>query len=303
MKPVRLEEIARLERYAELRPAYRDALIRHKQARRLPVGDRVTLVFEDHETLRFQIQEMCWIERISDPDRVQAEIDVYNELMPGDWELSATLFIEITDAPEIRPELDRLVGIDEHVALVVGHGGAERVFPARFDAKQMQEERISAVQYIRFALDEGAAAALADPALPARLRIDHPHYACEAALPSELRRNLCSDLAGGADSLLPLAGADAVGGARDEVIEDDGRVRVLRPARERAPGHRIVEPVDAKSSLFEADPALLAALLAAVKRTAADVVRSHGACRVFTDVGPAAGRPRWHVLARSEPPA
>jgi len=203
VKPVVADELLGLDEYAELRPAHREAVIRHKAARRLAVGEKVTLLFEDHETLRFQIQEMCWIERIRDPAKVQAEIDVYNELMPAQNELTATLFIEITEAPEIRPELDRLIGIDEHVTLVLGQHDDEQLIPARFDRKQFQEDRISAVQYIRFRLDEAQVARFTDPAVPARVCIDHPNYRRQAPLPGPVRESLRQTLAGNPAPLLP----------------------------------------------------------------------------------------------------
>ena len=124
MKPVDLNEIVSLDRYAGLRKSYRDAVVRHKRDRRISIGDKVTLVFEDRETLRFQVQEMCWIERISAPDRVQAEIDVYNELLPGANELSATLFIEITDSPSIRTELESIAGTAVASQVRVLYGGS-----------------------------------------------------------------------------------------------------------------------------------------------------------------------------------
>ena len=120
---------------------------------------------------------MLFVERIDEPERVQHELDVYNELMPGARELSATLFVEITEPGRIRAELDRLIGIDEHVALVLGAGADQRALRARFDAKQLEEDRISAVQYIRFALDarrcrrvRRAGALCGDPDLPPELR-------------------------------------------------------------------------------------------------------------------------------------
>jgi hypothetical protein len=132
------------------------------------------------------------VERIDDPGAVQRELDVYNELMPGEGELSATLFIEIPELSRIKEELDRLVGIDEHVSLVLG----DEAVPARFDPKQREADRISAVQYIRFALGPEQRARFADPAVPARLRIDHPAYRHEAPLPPAVRASLAADLRG-----------------------------------------------------------------------------------------------------------
>ena len=175
MNPLQIDEILGLNAYAPRRDQFRKAVIAHKAERRVAVGEYATLVFEDRETLRFQIQEMVWIERITDPGGIQKELDVYNELMPGDRELSATLFIEITNMAEIRPALDRLIGLDEHVSIEIGEGGhAERV-PARFHAKQMDSDRIAAVQYIRFKFDEAQAQRFRDEAVPARICIDHPN--------------------------------------------------------------------------------------------------------------------------------
>jgi hypothetical protein len=291
VKPVTLDEIARLDRYAELRDAFRAAVVEHKARRRLAVGDRVTLVFEDHETLRFQIQEMCWIERISDPRKIQAEIDVYNELVPGENELSATLFIEITDTREIRPELDRLIGIDEHVSLVLG----DTALPARFDAKQLEEDRISAVQYIRFPLGAEGARRLRDAAVPARIRIDHENYRCEVVLPPALRASLADGLSADPPALLVLPDDAAAGRARDEILFETPRVRAYRPAHPLAPGHVVVEPIGAGGSLLDADPALLRELLEAVRRVAAGVLAEHRRCRIQTEVGPDAGPARWHL--------
>jgi diadenosine tetraphosphate (Ap4A) HIT family hydrolase len=303
VKPVTLDEIARLDRYAELRDAYRAAVVEHKARRRLAVGERVTLVFEDHETLRFQIQEMCWIERIQDPRKIQAEIDVYNELMPAENELSATLFIEITDAREIRPELDRLIGIDEHVSLVLGDEPGASVVPARFDAKQLEEDRISAVQYIRFPLGVEGARRLLDPAVPARIRIDHPNYRCEAELPAPLRQSLVEGLTANPPALLVLQGDAAAGRARDEVLFETPRVRAYRPAHPQAPGHVVVEPIEAGGGLLDADPALLRELLEAVRRAAAGVLAEHPRCRIQTEVGPDAGPARWHLHPPERGPA
>ena len=127
MRPLRIEEIVPLDRYGSLRDAYRQRVIAYKRSRRVALGERATLLFEDRETLRFQVQEMLWVERIREPDKVQAELDVYNELMPAAGELSATLFLEILESSEIRPTLERLVGLDRHVQLVLGEGAPTEV--------------------------------------------------------------------------------------------------------------------------------------------------------------------------------
>jgi hypothetical protein len=297
MRPLARSEIVPLEAYAGVRDAFRSAVIAHKRTRRLAVGPNVTLVFEDRETLRFQVQEMLWVERIAEPERVQHELDVYNELMPGARELSATLFVEITEPGKVRAELDRLIGIDEHVALVLGDGAGERALRARFDTKQFEEDRISAVQYIRFALDEGDAAALADPARSAAIRISHPHYAHEAPLPPEVRASLVEGLRADPGSLVPALPGVPTPLPEPEVLFSGGGVRVLRPVAPQLPGHLIVESSAPLGSGGEIDAQLWNALSEAVRRAASDAAQRHGGCRVVTEIAPE--KPlRWHILPR-----
>jgi len=295
MRPLAREEIVPLAAYADVRDAFRRAVIAHKRARRVSVGPNVTLVFEDRETLRFQVQEMLFVERIDEPERVQHELDVYNELMPGARELSATLFVEITEPGRIRAELDRLVGIDEHLALVLDAGAAERALPARFDAKQLEEDRISAVQYIRFALDEDAAAALAEPGRYVGIRISHPNYGHEAALPPAVRESLAAGLRADPPSLVPpLPDKPA---AEPEVLYSGGGVRVVRPVHPQLPGHLVVESNAPLTSAAEIDAELWNALSEAVRRTASEAAKRHGGCRVVADFAPGAPL-RWHILPR-----
>ncbi len=296
MKPLALEDIVDREKYVGLRPSYRAAVIDYKRSRRLAVGENITLLFEDRETLRFQIQEMVWVEGIDRPDKIQHEIDTYNELMPADRELSATLFIEVTEAAEIRPALDRLIGVDEHVSLIVGEGSEAIEIMAQFDPKQMQEDRISAVQYIKFALDEGAQRLFYDPKRPARVRISHPNYQREAEIPPITRDSLIRSLRSEVEPLLPLE-MDPKPIATDPLIFETGAIRAVRPDRPLAPGHLVIEPIEAVESLLIVEDELLTELMTAVKHAAEEIVRIHGACRVHTDLGGQSNRLRWHVYA------
>jgi hypothetical protein len=297
MRPLLREEMIALGPYGTVRDPFRQAVIAHKRARRIEVGPNVTLVFEDRETLRFQVQEMLWVERIDEPARVQHELDVYNELMPGARELSATLFVEITEPGRIRAELDRLVGIDEHVALVLGEGAAQHIVRASFDAKQFEEERISAVQYIRFALDDAQVAALAEPRTPAAIRITHPAYPHEAALPPAVRESLVAGLRGDPAPLLPPLPDGVTAEPEPEVLYERAGVRVLRPIHPQLPGHLVVEASAPLPRSGELDDALWNALLEAVRRVARGAVAEHGGCRVIADYTPGAPL-RWHVLPR-----
>jgi hypothetical protein len=295
MRPLRLEEIAGLEAYAEVRDAYRRELIAYKQARRMAVGEQVTLLFEDRETLRFQVQEMLRVEQIDAPERVQHELDVYNQLMPGERELSATLFVEIQEASRIREELDRLIGIDEHVALRLGRGGDVRRVRAHFDPKQMEEERISAVQYIRFALDAEDADRLADARVPAAVEIDHPRYAREAVLPGALRAGLVAGLRADPAPLLPDSALRAR--APERVLFEVGGLRVL--ARGSDPLELAVVPAAARTAAdwLAGTPAFGAELEEALRRASAEVIARAGAARIELRVAADGAPLGWRVVA------
>lgn len=191
IRPVTLDEIVGLERYESSRDAFRRQIIELKRHRRVGVGDAVTFVFENHETMLFQVQEMLRAEHITDVDAIREELAVYNALLPKPGELSATMLIEITDEADIEARLNRLLGIDESVRFEVGdHPG----IPAEFDPGQSREDRLSAVQYVRFNLPPAARKAFLDPAIPVRLVIDHPHYQAQAVISGPTRESLAADL-------------------------------------------------------------------------------------------------------------
>lgn len=190
MRPIAREDVLDLVAYEKARDSFRARLMELKQARRVSVGDRLTFIFENRDTVLFQIQEMLRADRMVEEDDVQAEIDVYNERLPRPGELSATLMIEIPETEQVRPELDRLIGIDEHVHLDVG----DEIVHATFDPEQLEEDRISAVQYVRFTLRPGLAERFTDPSIPIILRVVHTNYVAETALDATQRASLAEDL-------------------------------------------------------------------------------------------------------------
>jgi hypothetical protein len=98
--------------------------------------------------------------------------------------------IEIPEMQRIRAELDRLVGIDEHVFLDVG----SETVRATFDPKQFESDRISAVQYVRFPLGPAIAAKFRDRNVPVRLRVDHPNFRQATEIRGDARESLIGDL-------------------------------------------------------------------------------------------------------------
>ena len=165
-----------------------------KTLRRLKVGELVTLTFENRYTVTFQIEEMMRVERIVDDEKIKSEIETYNELIPRDNELSATLFVEVDEQSMIRPVLDSLVGMNkDSVCLKIGG----KTIPAVFEEGHATDDRISAVQYIRFKFSPEETKALADSSIPAAVVIKHKNYNAEAPLNDGMRQALYSDITDG----------------------------------------------------------------------------------------------------------
>jgi hypothetical protein len=193
MRPIGRDEILNLHEYERVRHARREAVITLKADRRVGVGRYLSFVFENRETVWFQIQEMIRAERIVDEDKIADELAVYNTLLPGPGEVAATMFIEIGDAAQIRPVLDTLLGIDTggHVHLQVG----DHVIVGDFEAGHSDEDRgkLSAVHLVRFAVPAAAHRAFAEAEVA--LVADHPGDRGRTVLTAAARRRLAEDLA------------------------------------------------------------------------------------------------------------
>jgi hypothetical protein len=190
MKKIVLDDILGFAAYENAREEFRREIIEKKKLRRVAVGEKISLVFENRDTVIFQIQEMLRAERITDLDKIRQEIAVYNELIPNPGELSATLFIEIEDQTHLRDELLKFLGIDEALMFQVG----ERQIPGRFEEGRSKEDKISAVQYVRFPFSpEDRQAFLAGA--PVEVVIDHANYRARKLLSAAVRESLAQDLA------------------------------------------------------------------------------------------------------------
>jgi hypothetical protein len=192
MKPVERNEVMGIADYETIRDHFRSRVIEEKRARRVIVGDRVSAVFENHDTVLLQIQEMLRTERISREAAIQHEVDTYNQHIPGKDELFATVMIEIGDKDEREVFLVKARGFEQHVAVVVN---GEKV-PATWEKSRELEDRASAVNYLRFVLSAKAAAYLREKKKEARVEmvIDHPAYAANAPFSPATVASLADDL-------------------------------------------------------------------------------------------------------------
>ena len=193
-----LADIEDLREYERGRAIYRDMIIELKRRRRVPVGPLVTLLFENRQTIRFQVQEMARIERMATDDQIQGELDIYNPLIPPPGELSATLFVELTSDEALRQWLTKLVGIERSVELRIGGDGGStqaviRSVPEGAHAEALTRAEVtSSVHYVRLPVGEGLVERFA--AGPVTLAVAHPEYQEETVLSDETREELLKDL-------------------------------------------------------------------------------------------------------------
>lgn len=192
MKRITREQLLPYRQWEDVRPVLRPLFIFEKDRRRLAVGEHVTLLFENAQSVWYQVEEMLRVERISDPEPVQHELDTYNALVPGAGELSATLLIEYPEAAERDAALRRLAGFERHLWLRVG----ERRIQAEFDASQIGAEALSAVQFVRFAVGGRTGERFAELAATGAVTIEVDHPALQLSVPvtGDLARALEEDL-------------------------------------------------------------------------------------------------------------
>ena len=169
-----VSDLFSLERYARERPAFRSRVLEHKRDRQLAVGPNVTWLFEDRMTVQYQVQEMLRTERIFEPEGIEEELQSYNPLIPDGSNWKVTLLIEYPDESERRRELAMLKGIEDRCWVqVVGHA---RVFAiADEDLERENEEKTSAVHFLRFELTPPMIAALRGGTGLA-VGTEHEHY-------------------------------------------------------------------------------------------------------------------------------
>ncbi|MBA2281167.1 MAG: DUF3501 family protein [Acidimicrobiia bacterium] len=195
MTKLTLDDIADLRAYEREREGFRKEVIALKKRRRVAVGPHVTFLFENRDTIRFQIQEMARVEKILSDDGIQSELDTYNPLIPEPGTLCATMFIELTDDEQLREWLPKLVGVERAPELRLRDGTVVAATPDEAHDAQLTRDTITAsVHYLRFELEPGAVEAFA--AGPVQLAVAHPSYAFATELDEPTRHELLGDLQG-----------------------------------------------------------------------------------------------------------
>ena len=193
MEKLTRESLYSLEQYSDLRDKFRDDVMAHKRNRRVALGTNASLYFEDRMTMQYQVQEMLRIERIFEADGIQEELDAYNPLIPDGSNWKATFMVEFPDIDERKAMLQQLLGVEDKVWLKVGD--LDRIEPiADEDLDRADEEKTSAVHFLRFELSAEQVRALKDGA-PLAAGIDHENYQVEISpVDDNIRGSLLEDL-------------------------------------------------------------------------------------------------------------
>ncbi len=189
-----LDDVIPYSEYERQREAFRTRIIELKNRRRISVGPFITLVFENRDTLQFQVQEMIRVERIVDPAKVQEELEVYNALLPMPGELSATLLIEIVEQDRMKELLDLFMGLDRGQKVAI-RAGQDAVY-GEFESGHSHETKISAVHFLRFKPTATLMATLSHRDIPVVLTVDHTSYHEVAVVPWDMRQEWLADLQG-----------------------------------------------------------------------------------------------------------
>lgn len=192
MNKLTLGDLHTLEAYAMLRSEFRARVMEHKKHRRLPLGEHVTLIFEDRLTMQYQIQEMLRVERIFEEQGILDELNAYNPLIPDGSNWKATMMIEYEDEEERHLALQRLVGIEDQTWIQIGDADPVRAI-ADEDIERSTESKTSSVHFLRFELPADMIAALKSGAF-LRAGVSNTHYSHTAEASEAMRESLIADL-------------------------------------------------------------------------------------------------------------
>jgi hypothetical protein len=192
---LQLDDIADLRAYERERDDFRSRIIALKRRRRVGVGPFVTFVFENRDTVRFQIQEMARVEKLITDEAIQNELDTYNPLIPEPGQVSATMFIELTDEQQLREWLPRLVGIEAEVELRLSGGSVVCCSVDEDHLRQLTRDEITAaVHYVHWDLTPDQVEELTSG--PVTLAVTHDEYDHAVVLDDDTRAELEADARG-----------------------------------------------------------------------------------------------------------
>ena len=185
------QDLLTLEEYAEKRSSIRQETIQVKKLREVHLGEHIRMIFENKQTVQYQVQEMLRIEKIFESSEIQDELDVYNALVPNGANLKATMMIEYSDVAERIVALTELIGVEKSIYFQVGNH--EKAFPiCNEDLERETDVKTSAVHFMRFEFtQEMIDDFIAGSAI--KVGSTHPNYDYEMTLDTESQKVLSGD--------------------------------------------------------------------------------------------------------------
>ena len=190
MRKIRVKDVLDLTAYEKQRKDFRPKIIEIKNQRRIHVGPKVTYLFENYDTMWYQVQEMTRAERIVDEEGIMGELNAYNELIPEKNQLSASMLIEIDNIEERKSFLSQIVDLPQHTYLEID---GEKIIPV-FDPRQGSDDKLSSVQYLKFDLTEDQVAKFIESDSKILLGFDHMLYAYEHELTADQKQTFYQDM-------------------------------------------------------------------------------------------------------------
>jgi len=195
MSKLTLDDILDVRAYERDRAEFRRRIIALKERRRVHLGTFVSMVFENRDTIRSQIQEMARVERLATDEEIQVELDIYNPMIPSAGRLCATLFIELNSDEAMREWFPRLAGIERSIVIRLADGSEVRSTPeAQHESQLTRADTTSAVHYLHFQFTPSQIDALASG--PAFVRCELPSYLEETGMLPGTVEELLTDLRG-----------------------------------------------------------------------------------------------------------
>lgn len=192
MKKLSMSDLMSIEAYNEQRPVIRQAMMEHKQSRRIPLGPNAMLHFEDYMVMRYQVLELIRAEKIREEADLLQEFDAYNPLIPDGKNLKVTFMLEYPDEAERKIRLGQLIGIEELISIQID--GFDPVYPiANEDLPRSTDEKTSAVHFLRFEFADDMIAA-AKQGAAWTVCSEHKNYQYSSdTLTEETRKSLVRD--------------------------------------------------------------------------------------------------------------
>ena len=193
MKKLTVDDIKDFRAYERERDELRTRIIAMKKVRRIELGPIMTVLFENFDTMRWQVQEMARAERMLRDEQIAHEVETYNQIIPDTGELSCTLMLELTSEVALREWLPKLVGIEHHISVVLPDGTRVPGRPSDEDeARLTREETTAAVHFLKFQFSPGEIEMFASG--PVHIVVDHPAYDQDVTLTVEQHETLLTDL-------------------------------------------------------------------------------------------------------------